>query len=118
MEPTNAALMVIPTEFGFFPIDPLEDTFTEASRVRHLWKGQPSIDVLRSRGIQDGVEIEIWFVSLDCLIEIHPEMTWLQNTRAILRERVQRDGFEADTWCTCALANPYGKLATYYFTNQ
>jgi len=96
MEPTNAPFMVIPTEFGFFAIDPLEDTFIEASRVHHLWKGRPDIDALRSRGTRDGDEIEIWFVSLDWLIKIHPEMTWLQGARTALRKRIQRDGFEAD----------------------
>jgi hypothetical protein len=36
-ESTNAAMMVIATELGYFGIDPLGDTWIEAIQVRNLW---------------------------------------------------------------------------------
>ena|SRR5271165_1057903 len=96
-ESTNAAMLIIATEeFGYFGIDPLGDTWIEGARVQHLWKGRNNIPVVRSRS-PDG-EIEIWFVSLDWLIKLHPDNTTLQTVRAGLQARVEKDGFEADEW--------------------
>jgi hypothetical protein len=49
---------------------------------------------VRSRSC-DGA-IEIWFVSLDWLIKIHPKNTALQTARDVLQARVEKEGFEED----------------------
>ena len=94
LEPTNAPLMIIDsqTAYGFIAIDPLGDTWIEAKPVINLWRGKGQIPVLRSRG--NGTEI--WFVSLDWLIELHPERKLFTDIRNGLTERVRKDGFEAD----------------------
>jgi hypothetical protein len=91
-EPTNAALMVISTQYGFFGIDPLADTWVEGAVVQHLWKGHKDIPVLCSRGSG----IEIWFVSLEWLIRLHPKLTWLVSARTALVDLVREEGFCAD----------------------
>jgi hypothetical protein len=40
--------------------------------------------------------MEIWFVSLDWLIELYPERKLFTETQNGLTERVCKDGFEAD----------------------
>jgi len=95
LESTNAAMMVIATEeFGYFGIDPLGDTWIEAERVHNLWRGRKKISAVRSRS-SDGT-IEIWFVSLDWLIGLHPTEKWLQTAREVLKGRMEKGGFEAD----------------------
>jgi hypothetical protein len=93
LEPTNAPLMVIDsqTAYGFMAIDPLGDTWIEAKPVIDLWKGKGQIPVLRSRGHA----VEIWFISLDWLIELYPERKLFSDARNALTERVRIDGFEA-----------------------
>jgi hypothetical protein len=92
-EPTNAALMVIDsqTAYGFMAIDPLGDTWIEAEPVIDLWKGKGKIPILRSRGERG----EIWFVSLDWLIDLYPDRKLFRAAREGLTERVRKDGFEA-----------------------
>lgn len=94
LEPTNAALMVIDsqTEYGFIAIDPLGDTWIEAEPVIDLWRGKGKIPILRSRGERG----EIWFVSLDWLIQLYPDSKIFRAARDGLTERVREDGFEAD----------------------
>jgi hypothetical protein len=94
LEPTNAPLMVIDsqTKYGFFAIDPLGDTWIEAAPVIDLWRGQGQIPVLRSRR----AELEIWFVSLDWLIQRYPDIAQLKAAQSALAQRVQEQGFEAD----------------------
>jgi hypothetical protein len=89
-EPTNAALLIIDTKFGFFGIDPLEDTWIEAQASRSLWEGKGKIPTLMSS--RDGTEI--LFVSLDWLIGIHPQETWLKIAAETLRKIVEKKGFE------------------------
>jgi hypothetical protein len=94
LEPTNAALMIIDsqTEYGFIAIDPLGDTWIEAEPAIDLWKGKGKIPVLRSRGERG----EIWFVSLDWLIQTYPDRKLFNDVRNALTKRVREDGFEAD----------------------
>lgn len=94
LEPTNAVLMVIDsqTAYGFLAIDPLGDAWIEANPVINLWRGKGQIPVLRSRS----KGMEIWFVSLDWLIELYPTRKLLSDIRNGLAERVRKDGFEAD----------------------
>lgn len=94
LEPTNAPLMVIDsqTAYGFMAIDPLGDTWIEAKPVINLWRGRGQIPILRSRG----KDMEIWFVSLDWLIELYPERKPFTEIRNTLTQRVRDDGFEAD----------------------
>src|ERR1700731_2762057 len=87
-EPTNAPLLIIDTELGFFGIDPLDDTWIEANAVWPLWKGRGKIPTLRSS--RSGTEI--WFVSLDWLIGIHPKETWLKTAAMTLRKVVEEKG--------------------------
>jgi hypothetical protein len=95
MESTNAAMMIIATEeLGYFGIDPLGDTWIEAERVHNLWRGRKKIPTVRSRN-WDG-SIEIWFVSLDWLIKLHPDNVALQTARDVLQMRMEKEGFEAD----------------------
>jgi hypothetical protein len=95
LESTNAAMMVIATEeFGYFGIDPLGDAWIEAERVHSLWRGRKKIPAVRSRSCNGA--IEIWFVSLDWLIKIHPKNTALQTARDVLQARVEKEGFEED----------------------
>jgi hypothetical protein len=95
LEPTNAPLMIIDsqTEYGHLAIDPLGDTWIEAKPVIDLlWKGKGQVPVLRSRG----ADVEIWFVSLDWLIELYPDRKLFAEARDSLTQRVRETGFEAD----------------------
>ncbi len=94
LEPTNAPLMVIDsqTAYGFIAIDPLGDTWIEAKPVIDLWKDKGPVPVLRSRG----AGVEIWFVSLDWLIQLYPGRKLFAEVRNILTQRVRETGFEAD----------------------
>jgi hypothetical protein len=89
-ESTNAPLLTIDTELGFFGIDTLGDTWVEAQSVFPLWKGRGKIPTLRSS--RPGAEI--WFVSLDWLIGVHPKETWLRSGAETLRKLVEEKGFE------------------------
>jgi hypothetical protein len=80
------------TEYGFIAIDPLGDTWIEAHPVSNFWQGRGRIPTLRSRGCGG----EIWFVSLDWLIQLYPDSVVFRAARDGLTERVREDGFEAD----------------------
>jgi hypothetical protein len=42
------------------------------------------------------VEAEIWFVSLDWLIKIHPSIKWLQTARDVILKLIEERGFVID----------------------
>jgi hypothetical protein len=94
LEPTNAPLMIIDSQtvYGFIAIDPLGDTWIGALPVINWWKGKGQIPVLRSRG----KGIEIWFVSLDWLIQTYPGKKLFEDVRNALTKRVRDDGFASD----------------------
>jgi hypothetical protein len=91
-EPTNAPFLMIETKNGLLGIDPFDETFIEAKKVAHLWKGRTDIRALHSQGAGGS----FLFVSIDWLIKIHPKEIWLQTVAVAIRKRIQTDGFEAD----------------------
>jgi hypothetical protein len=81
--------LAIETKYGLLGIDPFGETFIEAKKVAHLWKGKSDIRAFQGEGA-DG---SFLFVSIDWLVKIHPNEVWLQALAVAIKKRIQEEGF-------------------------